>query len=69
MVFYGSPLTLTLAYTMSNRDTGLADSISQQIQNKGYFMLEPQDKVDLGIVDETLVSASEYQEALSYLGD
>jgi hypothetical protein len=54
---------------MSNRDTGLADSISQQIQNKGYFMLEPQDKVDLGIVDETLVSASEYQEALSYLGD
>jgi len=67
MVFYGSPLTLALAYIMDNQDIGIDDHIDLQLRNKGYFCLEPRDKIALGIVGDTLVSATEYQEARSYV--
>jgi hypothetical protein len=69
MVFYGSPLTLALAYILDNQDIAIDSHIEMQLQNKGYFVIEPRDKEALGIVGDTIVSANEHQEALSYLSE
>ncbi|DAD51339.1 TPA_asm: hypothetical protein [ssRNA phage Gerhypos.2_23] len=67
MVFYGSPLTLALAYVILNKDIGIEDHIDHQLQNRGFFTLEVRDKEAMGVAYGSIISANEYQEALSYL--
>jgi len=69
MVFYGSPLTLMLAYMIRNRDQAIDSRlcVESQLRGRGYFIMEPSMLVILGAFGDRIVSAPEYQEACSYL--
>jgi hypothetical protein len=69
MVFYGSPLTLALAYILQNQDIAIEDHIEPQLRGRGYFVMEPSMLVALGVYGDRIISASEYQEACSYMDD
>jgi len=68
VIFYGSPLTLMLAYMFAMKD--LPEALSMRLnplKGQGYIYLTVDELADkLGIYSPRMVTQSEYQEALSY---
>jgi hypothetical protein len=71
LVFYGSPLTLALAYIMDTKKLSGMDWLFDQnirtLQRQGYLVLEVAQLESLGALGDRMITATEYQEALSYL--
>jgi hypothetical protein len=70
LVFYGSPLTVMLAYLLEMED--MPDMLKLRLsalEHKGYVYLTVGELQQLGVFDHRMVNASEYHEARSYLVD
>jgi hypothetical protein len=71
LVFYGSPLTLALAYIMSIRQlSGMEWRVDQDFRTlarQGFLYLESNQLKDLGAIEDRMITANEYHEAQTYL--
>jgi hypothetical protein len=73
LVFYGSPLTLTLAYQLSvYRLSGMAHVFERKresIARQGYVFLEVGELQSIGAYTARMINGNEWEEALTYLTD
>jgi hypothetical protein len=71
LVFYGSPLTLALAYIMDIKNLSgmnwVLENHTRSLGRQGYIVLEVAQLHSLGALGDRMITATEYQEALSYL--
>jgi hypothetical protein len=72
LVFYGSPLTIALAYNLQMTklpcESFLPSPKVMGLTNDNCYVLEIEDLAGIGVVNRLVINASEHYEALSYLG-
>jgi len=69
VVFYGSPLTLMLAYMLDMKEDGLDHMVTTRDRDNlvSGYILETSMQLQIGAISDVHILASEYQEALSYI--